>query len=91
VLNQSEELCQALRDSKKDSNSNYLPGKNVIDRTANKSRSLKENSTKEASGKTVKLRPRAKSTTEERKKSQKERNSQLFEEKRPSLKVMGMV
>lgn len=110
VLKQSEQVCKALEESKKDSNSNYLHNK-TNDRSSKKTahsnrnkpiatsiNNVKDggtchdkkqlNSSAESGG--VHLRTKSKST-EDRKSRQKERNSQLFEEKRASLKVMGMV
>ncbi|XP_066913081.1 uncharacterized protein [Clytia hemisphaerica] len=82
AVDQSEEICQALEDSKRDKNSNYLSDRSSTTPTGSKS---------SKSTKGVKMRNRSKSSEDERKRNQKERNSLLFEEKRPSLKVMGMV
>ena len=98
VLDQTQQLCQALEDSKKDGLTAGKSSSSVVTRRTGKSRDTNNN--KEASSsvttttvavKGVKMRNRAKSTEEERKRNQKERNSLLFEEKRASLKVMGLV
>ena len=106
VLDQTQQLCQALEDSKKDGSTTSKNSNNVVvTRRVSKSRDTNNdnnnNKTQEASSsstakavttvKGVKMRNRPKSTEEERKRSQKERNSLLFEEKRASLKVMGLV
>ena len=98
VLDQSQQICQALEASKNDGSNDINSG---VVRKSGKSKDTNNNNkskTKEPSSVTstttvkgVKMRNRAKSSEEERKRNQKERNSLLFEEKRASLKVMGLV
>ena len=135
VLDQSQEICRALEDSRhfsgknKDSNNNqsinngsgHDGNKSTTSEIDNnkhentrpislesndkatgdgydKSRSSATNNSRALKdSKGVKMRTRAKSsstlqsTDVERKRNQKERNSLLFEEKRASLKIMGLV
>lgn len=108
ALKESEQVCKALEESKKDNNSNYVPDKANDKRinsgnSSSKKKTVATTNTSKDGGSShdkklssavesggVKLRLRSKST-EDRKTKQKERNSQLFEEKRSSLKVIGMV